>query len=470
VQDVAAATSGQQPEGTLGPRLDYWQGALAIARDHLLLGTGPGTFASAFPAYQSNPSYYSKYAHQVLLQTLAESGVPGLLALLGLLAAFGWSVARGLPARLRNPVTPASVLAVGLAAGLAASLAHNLVELDWYVPAIAVVAALEGGLLLALTRADSDAIGGQETASVRWAAISQWAALLVCLAGLGWTGVRAAEAWQLAAGNAALARGDTAAAAGSFRGAAMADPLSAGPQKALAALALPAESAPSRTPPVALGEGLAAARRAVTLASQDVDAWVLLSRGYQARGAAGDADRSLEALAAAAALRHPSQAPDLYSELIQGYLAAGRPDEAGDLCRRVVADFGAAGAGAANGAYVAQAHVWLGNLAASHGDAPEALSHYQAAVDLDAANSAARFNLGVVLLAAGRPAAARDALAAATALDPGQPLFHFYLGLALEALGDRSAARSEMGSALALDAGCQACRDALERLAAGVTP
>lgn len=131
----------------------------------------------------------------------------------------------------------------------------------------------------------------------------------------------------------------------------------------------------------------------------------------------------------------------------------------------MVADYGAVSAGTADAAFVAQAHVWLGNLAASRGDAAAALAEYQSAATLDAANSAARFNLGVVLLAVGRPPDARDALAAAAALDPNQPLFHFYLGLALEALGDRGAARGEMVAALALDAGCQACRDALGRLA-----
>jgi O-antigen ligase len=470
VQDVAAATSGQQPEGTLGPRLDYWQGALAIARDHPWLGTGPGTFASVFPAYQSNPSYYSKYAHQVLLQTLAEAGIPGMLALLGLLLAFGWSVARGLPARLANPGATESVLAVGLAGGLVASLAHNLVELDWYVPAIAIVAAAEGGLLLALTWKAKGEAGGQGATEAKWAAASRWAALLVCFAGLVWTGIRAVEGWQMAAGSDALKRGDTAAAAATYRRAAAANPLSAEPQKALAALAVPIDVTFWGPPLVDPAEGLEAARRATLLASQDVDAWVFLARGYGARGAAGDPERALEALAAAAALRHPSRAPELYSELIQGYLAAGRIGEAGDLCRRVVADYGTVAAGTPGATYVAQAHVWLGNLAAARGDLAESLTRYESAVALNAASVAARFNLGVVLLGAGQPAAARDALTAAAVMDPEQAVIHYYLGLAHQALGEEIAARDEMKAALALDADCQACRDVLDRLAAGGTP
>jgi putative inorganic carbon (hco3(-)) transporter len=464
VQDVAVATSGQPPDGTLGPRLDYWQGALAIAHDYPFLGTGPGTFASVFPSYQSNPNYYSKYAHQVLLQTLAEAGAPGLLVLLGLLAAFAWSVARGLPARLIDPGSPASVLAVGLAGGLLSSLAHNLVELDWYVPAIAVLAAAEAGLLLALTRKGDGTNAGQEAVTMRRPVEVRRAALIVCLAGLVWTGVRAAEAWELAVGSDAMGRGDTVIAAAAYRGAAVLDPLSADPQKALATLALSREGNAALPPALYPGEGLEAARRAVALASRDVDAWVLLARAYQTRAAVGDADRSLEALAAAAALRHPAQARELYSALIQGYLEAGRPGEAGELCRRVLADFGLVTPGTVDAAYVAQAYVWLGNLAASRGEIAGAADQYRSAVALDAGNAAGWFDLGVVLLEDGQAAVARDALVAAVRLDPGQAVVHYYLGVAQDALGDRSAARAELEAALTLDSGCQACRELLNRL------
>jgi tetratricopeptide (TPR) repeat protein len=160
----------------------------------------------------------------------------------------------------------------------------------------------------------------------------------------------------------------------------------------------------------------------------------------------------------------------VYAELIQGYLAAGRSDEAADLCRLVVAGYSEVAAGTADAAYLAQAHVWLGNLAVSRGDTPEALAHYQSAVALNAANVAARFNLGVLLLEAGQPAAGRDALTAAAAMDSSQPVIHYYLGLAYEALGDKLAARSELEVALALDPACQACLDVLGRLANAVPP
>jgi tetratricopeptide (TPR) repeat protein len=336
--------------------------------------------------------------------------------------------------------------------------------LDWYVPAIAVVAAAEGGLLLALTWKDSGETDGHHIISGRWARARHWTALIVCVAGLVWTGIRGAGEWQMAVGNGAVARGDAAIGVVSYRRAASIDFLSAGPPKALAALALPIDVTFWGPPPVDAAEGLEAARRATLLASRDVDAWVLLARFYGARGAAGDSDRALEALAEAAALRHPSQAPELYTELIQAYLAAGRKDEAGDLCRRVVTDYGA------EVAYVAQAHVWLGNLAVSRGDLPEALARYGSAVALDAANAAAQFNLGIVLLEAGQPAAARDALAVAAVMDPGRAAIHYYLGVAYDALGEKIAARGAMEAALSLDAGCQACREVLERLADVVAP
>ncbi len=469
MQDVAAATAGQSPEGTLGPRLDYWHGALAIAGEHPLLGTGPGTFASAFPAYQKNPLYYSKYAHQLLLQILAETGAPGLLALLGLLAAYAYNVTTGLSTRLAGEELNERILAVGLAGGLAASLVHNLVELDWYVPAIALLAAVVAGALLGLAARRGAPADAAIAPAAPWAAIEGWATVIVCVAGLTWTGFRAAEGWNLAAAAAALQRGDAPAAVASYRAAAAIDPLSAEPQKALAAMAFsPPAVWPS--PAIDAAAGLVAARRAVSLASLDADAWVLLARGYQARGAPGDSEKSLEALAAAVALRQPQQVPELVAELMQGYLASGRPDEAGDLARRVVDGSGVVEPGSAGAHYVAQAHVVLGNLAARRGDTTEAMARYQAAVALDAANPAARFNLGIVLLDSGRPLEARAALAAAAGLDPRQAVVHYYLALAHRALGETAAARSELQEALSLDVACGACRELLDRLAGEVVP
>jgi O-antigen ligase len=60
---------------------------LGMIADHPWLGTGPGTFYAAFPAYRDETiTGFYRHAHNDYLQFLAERGVPGVLPLLGVVA------------------------------------------------------------------------------------------------------------------------------------------------------------------------------------------------------------------------------------------------------------------------------------------------------------------------------------------------------------------------------------------------
>ncbi len=87
---------------TAGVRAGLWKGALAILREHPLLGSGPGTFPSEYPAHRDPGEFRLSHrhtrrsefvepedAHSSWMQAAAETGVPGLLAwgLLALVAA-----------------------------------------------------------------------------------------------------------------------------------------------------------------------------------------------------------------------------------------------------------------------------------------------------------------------------------------------------------------------------------------------
>lgn len=470
VRDVAAATSGAEPAGTLGPRLDYWRGALGIARDHPWLGTGPGTFGNAYPAYQSNPVNYSRYAHQILLQTLAEAGVLGLAALLWLLAVTGVVVWRS---RVWDRVqevalaqVPQGAAVVGLAGGLVGSLTHNLLELDWYVPAIAVLAAVEAGLLLSTASADTArGVPGTEAhgQASAWLRLERWCMLALCLGGLIWTGLRTVEQQQMNLGRAAQTRNDLSTASDYYRLAAMINPVSPEPQKALAALALPPLA--TRSSAVVIpGGGLAAARWAVTVDSLDVDARVLLARHYEQRGQPGDNDLARQELSRAALLRHPSQAPAVYLELGQSYQAAGSLDEALSVYAAIVADYATLTPGSDDARVLAQAHVLMGNIAAQRGDVNRATTEYQAALTADPTSSAAHFNLGVLAYDQGDLAQARVSLGQAVKLAPDQVVARYFYGLALAATGDAAGAREQWQAALTLDPACGACQEQLDRL------
>lgn len=91
----AAALWARDPEAkglgqSLSVRLEYWSAGLAMWRDQPVLGHGPNQFRELFGAYKSARAEEALHAHNAPIQLLAETGVVGLLALLGL----GWLLLR----------------------------------------------------------------------------------------------------------------------------------------------------------------------------------------------------------------------------------------------------------------------------------------------------------------------------------------------------------------------------------------
>lgn len=91
----AAALWARDPEAkglgqSLSVRLEYWSAGLAMWRDQPVLGHGLNQFRELFGAYKSARAEEALHAHSAPVQLLAETGVVGLLALLGL----GWLLLR----------------------------------------------------------------------------------------------------------------------------------------------------------------------------------------------------------------------------------------------------------------------------------------------------------------------------------------------------------------------------------------
>ena len=66
-------------------RINVWMSALAMVQDRPWLGIGPGNaaFNSVYPLYQQ-PRFNALSAYSVPLEVLVETGIPGLIATLGL--------------------------------------------------------------------------------------------------------------------------------------------------------------------------------------------------------------------------------------------------------------------------------------------------------------------------------------------------------------------------------------------------
>ena len=236
-------------------RIDTWRDSLRLAAASPVLGHGLGAFHDAYPRFKRGHGIVRvEHSENDYVETLAETGIPGLaLALAGLvllLAAAGRGIAAG-----RDPTVRG--IATGAVAALAALAVHSAVDFNLRIPSNAALAALAAA-------AAAGAAGVRSRALPRAAAVSLAAAavgLLVAVARLPetpWLAARAevvgvessasadvrrlrleraeaalsrllrtrpahAESWLMLAGVRA-ARGDAAAAAALARHAAWLDP------------------------------------------------------------------------------------------------------------------------------------------------------------------------------------------------------------------------------------------------------
>lgn len=106
-------------------RLAHWQAALAMADDHPWTGVGFGNYEAAYPQYAlMNWPTPLGHAHNYYLNTLAETGILGLVTYLG-----GWAIIIGANLRLlgRLQGLPRGI-ALGLLGCWAALAVHSLFD------------------------------------------------------------------------------------------------------------------------------------------------------------------------------------------------------------------------------------------------------------------------------------------------------------------------------------------------------
>jgi O-antigen ligase len=125
-------------------RLGYYTGSLEIIGGRPSLGNGAGSFQVEYFSTIKPGAGETRYAHNLPLQTMAETGALGLLSLAVLFWVFFARCIRG----IRRDEGMAPVYAA-LASGGAAFLAHNMVDYTWYVHETAVVWWLYFGLAAA---------------------------------------------------------------------------------------------------------------------------------------------------------------------------------------------------------------------------------------------------------------------------------------------------------------------------------
>lgn len=147
IAERAASPDAVKSESSYHHRAKVWSRTVDLFEDHAALGTGFGTYMTAFAAY-SPPGAYEiwKEAHNEYLQLLAEVGLVGFLTALLALWIFGRK--HFLPV-VMNRNSPDRLLTLGLAMGIVSLFLHSFVDFNLQIPAVGFLFVVVAGLLVA---------------------------------------------------------------------------------------------------------------------------------------------------------------------------------------------------------------------------------------------------------------------------------------------------------------------------------
>ena len=137
-----------------GNRWVWWQEAAGAFSDQPVQGHGAGSFPLLHRAYRDN-EIEVRQPHSVPMEFLAETGLVGALLALGGLGLLGVAGVRTV--RARGPGRDRA-FAVALLAVALGWLLHSLVDWDWDIPAVTLVAMITLGVVCARPRA-GDGLG-----------------------------------------------------------------------------------------------------------------------------------------------------------------------------------------------------------------------------------------------------------------------------------------------------------------------
>lgn len=195
----AAALADATWDASYGGRLDTWLRTLTMFRDHALLGTGLGSYSSAFNGYYPAGTIHTwEQAHNDYVQFLAEVGLAGLIP--ALMALYVFMRRHYVPAVLDRR-RPDRYLLLGLSMAILSMLLHSFVDFNLQVPAIALLFVLLAALLTASSahdeRQDPD-VPVSPPGRKRLMYVACAAALLCAAVGTVFQGARRVRASRLA--------------------------------------------------------------------------------------------------------------------------------------------------------------------------------------------------------------------------------------------------------------------------------
>lgn len=146
---VASGTTLDSAAG----RMEVWQRAVYMLQDFPFTGVGIGTFGKVanilYPFFLIGPDTEVAHAHNIYLQAGVDQGIPGMVAMIGLLTALGVT---GLDAVHRAHSTLWRGLVIGLFGGLVVFLAHGMFDMIAYTLKTSALIYASFGLMIAVAR------------------------------------------------------------------------------------------------------------------------------------------------------------------------------------------------------------------------------------------------------------------------------------------------------------------------------
>jgi O-antigen ligase len=125
----------EKTEG-LQARMMVWEGTVEMIKDHPVLGTGPGTFATVYTQYHP-PGFYRRYfaAHNDYLHLTAETGLPLIPVMIWMIIALYKNGFK----KLNHPSRQVQGITLGAMAGITAILVHSISDFNLHIPANAIL-------------------------------------------------------------------------------------------------------------------------------------------------------------------------------------------------------------------------------------------------------------------------------------------------------------------------------------------
>ncbi len=129
-----------------GGRMALWEDTLRIVEERPLIGTGLGSFVTAYPSYQSyRQDLITEHAHNDYIEALSETGLAGGLLILAALFLSLRFTFTNLKLQLRYE---SGWIQMGGTVACCGLLIHTLVDFNLHIPANAIWFAFCAGLAM----------------------------------------------------------------------------------------------------------------------------------------------------------------------------------------------------------------------------------------------------------------------------------------------------------------------------------